>query len=95
MLFGVKFCNQMSTFPGGMDDWVQDMKGHCLWHEGSVRRVLHQCSLFSSQAIDDDCNQTGQMLAALLEWPQVSLAPMARGGRDKCTSPPPQAGYLP
>jgi len=23
------------------------------------------------QAIDDDCNQTGQMLAALLEWPQV------------------------
>ena len=24
------------------------------------------------QAIDDDCNQTGQMLAALLNWPQLS-----------------------
>ena len=24
-----------------------------------------------SQAIDDDCNQTGQMTAALLDWPQV------------------------
>lgn len=23
------------------------------------------------QAIDDDSNQTGQMLAALLDWPQV------------------------
>ena len=23
------------------------------------------------QAIDDDCNQTGQMLSALLNWPQV------------------------
>lgn len=23
------------------------------------------------QAIDDDCNQTGQMTAALLNWPQV------------------------
>jgi len=26
------------------------------------------------QAIDDDCNQTGQMLAALLEWPQGTFA---------------------
>ena len=25
------------------------------------------------QAIDDDCNQTGQMLAALLNWPQALL----------------------
>jgi electron transfer flavoprotein beta subunit len=25
------------------------------------------------QAIDDDCNQTGQMVAALLNWPQVSI----------------------
>ena len=28
--------------------------------------------LCSLQAIDDDCNQTGQMVAALLDWPQVS-----------------------
>jgi len=26
------------------------------------------------QAIDDDCNQTGQMLAALLKWPQATFA---------------------
>ena len=26
------------------------------------------------QAIDDDCNQTGQMLAALLDWPQGTFA---------------------
>ena len=26
--------------------------------------------LMGKQAIDDDCNQTGQMLAALLDWPQ-------------------------
>ena len=26
--------------------------------------------LLGKQAIDDDCNQTGQMLAALLNWPQ-------------------------
>ena len=26
------------------------------------------------QAIDDDCNQTGQMLSALLNWPQATLA---------------------
>ena len=26
------------------------------------------------QAIDDDCNQTGQMLAALLGWPQGTFA---------------------
>tara|TARA_B100001750_G_C15228510_1_gene456924 strand:- start:314 stop:730 length:417 start_codon:yes stop_codon:yes gene_type:complete len=26
------------------------------------------------QAIDDDCNQTGQMLAAILNWPQGTFA---------------------
>ena len=28
----------------------------------------------NKQAIDDDCNQTGQMLAALLGWPQATFA---------------------
>ncbi len=28
-------------------------------------------ALLVFQAIDDDCNQTGQMTAALLDWPQV------------------------
>ena len=25
------------------------------------------------QAIDDDCNQTGQMLAGILGWPQATF----------------------
>ncbi len=30
--------------------------------------------IMGKQAIDDDCNQTGQMLAALLHWPQGTFA---------------------
>ena len=48
--------------------------------------------ILGKQAIDDDANQTGQMLAALLDWPQATFASKvddrrrrrngdARGGR--------------
>ena len=30
--------------------------------------------LYYLQAIDDDCNQTGQMIAGLLNWPQGTFA---------------------
>ncbi|XP_055338574.1 electron transfer flavoprotein subunit beta-like [Paramacrobiotus metropolitanus] len=30
--------------------------------------------ILGKQAIDDDCNQTGQMVAALLNWPQATFA---------------------
>ncbi len=30
--------------------------------------------IVGKQAIDDDCNQTGQMLAALMGWPQATFA---------------------
>lgn len=30
--------------------------------------------IMGKQAIDDDCNQTGQMLAAILDWPQATFA---------------------
>jgi electron transfer flavoprotein beta subunit len=30
--------------------------------------------ILGKQAIDDDCNQTGQMLSALLDWPQATFA---------------------
>ncbi len=30
--------------------------------------------IMGKQAIDDDCNQTGQMLAAMLDWPQATFA---------------------
>jgi electron transfer flavoprotein beta subunit len=33
-----------------------------------------QLVILGKQAIDDDCNQTGQMLAALLGWPQGTFA---------------------
>lgn len=33
-----------------------------------------QLVFLGKQAIDDDCNQTGQMLAALLDWPQATCA---------------------
>jgi len=34
--------------------------------------------ILGKQAIDDDCNQTGQMLAALLGWPQATFASMLK-----------------
>ena len=33
-----------------------------------------QLIILGKQAVDDDCNQTGQMLAALLGWPQATFA---------------------
>ena len=33
-----------------------------------------QLVILGKQAIDDDCNQTGQMLAALTGWPQATFA---------------------
>ncbi|XP_010442020.1 PREDICTED: electron transfer flavoprotein subunit beta, mitochondrial [Camelina sativa] len=35
------------------------------------------------QAIDDDCNQTGQMVAALLGWPQATFASKVVLDKDK------------
>jgi electron transfer flavoprotein beta subunit len=39
-----------------------------------VAREQPQLVILGKQAIDDDCNQTGQMLAALLDWPQATFA---------------------
>jgi electron transfer flavoprotein beta subunit len=35
-----------------------------------VEREKPEMVLMGKQSIDDDCNQTGQMLAGLLQWPQ-------------------------
>ena len=48
----------------------------------AVSKLLHKIVekekpdlvFMGKQAIDDDCNQTGQMLAALLSWPQATFA---------------------
>src|SRR6267378_1381970 len=39
--------------------------------------------IIGKQAIDDDCNQTGQMLAALLGWPQATFASKLKPSGDK------------
>ncbi len=39
-----------------------------------VDKESPQLVVMGKQAIDDDCNQTGQMLAALLGWPQATFA---------------------
>jgi len=39
-----------------------------------ARREAPQMMILGKQAIDDDANQTGQMLAALLDWPQATFA---------------------
>jgi len=39
-----------------------------------VQKEDPQLAILGKQAIDDDCNQTGQMLAALLGWPQATFA---------------------
>src|SRR3974390_2636215 len=48
----------------------------------AVAKILKHCAaqekpgliILGKQAIDDDSNQTGQMLAALLNWPQATFA---------------------
>ncbi len=39
-----------------------------------VEQEQPQLVILGKQAIDDDANQTGQMLAALLDWPQATFA---------------------
>ncbi|MBV9551299.1 MAG: electron transfer flavoprotein subunit beta/FixA family protein [Alphaproteobacteria bacterium] len=39
-----------------------------------VQKESPEIVIIGKQAIDDDCNQTGQMLAALLGWPQATFA---------------------
>ncbi|KAM4704178.1 electron transfer flavoprotein subunit beta [Rhinophrynus dorsalis] len=41
--------------------------------------------LLGKQAIDDDCNQTGQMTAALLDWPQGTFASEVKVDGEKLT----------
>ena len=39
-----------------------------------VKKEKPDLVFMGKQAIDDDCNQTGQMLSALLNWPQATFA---------------------
>jgi electron transfer flavoprotein beta subunit len=50
-----------------------------------VDKEQPQLVILGKQAIDDDCNQTGQMLAALLGWPQATFASKVEVAGDKAT----------
>jgi electron transfer flavoprotein beta subunit len=39
-----------------------------------IEKELPNLVLMGKQAIDDDCGQTGQMLAGMLNWPQATFA---------------------
>ncbi|PWT74892.1 MAG: electron transporter RnfB, partial [Proteobacteria bacterium] len=45
-----------------------------------VEKEAPQLVILGKQAIDDDSNQTGQMLAALLGWPQATFASKVKLG---------------
>ncbi|MCC6492748.1 MAG: electron transfer flavoprotein subunit beta/FixA family protein [Pirellulales bacterium] len=42
--------------------------------QAAVEREQPDLVLMGKQAVDDDANQTGQFLAALLDWPQATFA---------------------
>ena len=52
-----------------------------------VAKEQPQLVILGKQAIDDDANQVGQMLAALLDWPQATFASKVEidGGKAKVT----------
>jgi electron transfer flavoprotein beta subunit len=52
-----------------------------------VEKEAPQVVILGKQAIDDDSNQTGQMLAALLGWPQATFASKVKiaGGEAEVT----------
>ena len=50
-----------------------------------VAKEQPQLVILGKQAIDDDSNQTGQMLAALLGWPQATFASKVEVGAERVT----------
>ena len=50
----------------------------CLLDSYCFMRCVFVCVRWKLQAIDDDCNQTGQMVAGLLDWPQGTFASKVR-----------------
>jgi hypothetical protein len=57
-----------------------------------IEREQPDIVLLGKQAIDDDCNQTGQMLAALWDRPQATLP---RRSRSVAASPRSRAKWMP
>ncbi len=53
--------------------------------KGVVDSEKPEIVILGKQAIDDDCNQTGQMLAALLGWPQATACSKLEPGSGEAT----------
>ncbi|MFM0418866.1 electron transfer flavoprotein subunit beta/FixA family protein [Paraburkholderia aromaticivorans] len=53
--------------------------------KAAVDREQPQLVILGKQAIDDDAGQTGQLLAALLDWPQATFASAIEIDGDKAT----------
>lgn len=80
---GTEGCQEVlrSALAMGMDRAIH-IKTEETFEPINIAKILqkiveqHQPNLviLGKQAIDDDCNQTGQMLAALLDWPQGTFA---------------------
>ncbi|MGU3573924.1 electron transfer flavoprotein subunit beta/FixA family protein [Brucellaceae bacterium C25G] len=66
------------------DDQVEPL-GVAKVLKGVVEAEQPQLVFLGKQAIDDDSNQTGQMLAALLNWAQATFASKLEIGDDQAT----------
>src|SRR5690606_41067288 len=69
-------------------DWSSDVCSSDLLAVAKLLKALvekeqPQLVILGKQAIDDDANQTGQMLAALLDWPQATFASKVEVEGDK------------
>ena len=53
-----------------------------------VAKEQPQLVILGKQAIDDDCNQTGQMLAGLLDWSQATFISKLELGEGKAKVAP-------
>ncbi len=66
------------------DDYVEPL-GVAKILKGVVEAEKPEIVILGKQAIDDDCNQTGQMLAALLGWPQATFCSKLEPGAGEAT----------
>ncbi len=66
------------------DDYVEPL-GVAKILKGVVAAEKPDIVILGKQAIDDDCNQTGQMLAALLGWAQATACSKLELGNGEAT----------
>jgi electron transfer flavoprotein beta subunit len=66
------------------DDYVEPLSVAKIL-KGVVEAEQPEIVILGKQAIDDDANQTGQMLAALLGWPQATACSKLEPGNGEAT----------